>query len=178
MITDVFDAIRDGYYEDFKKYYHGDVREIDPYSKLNLLLMAMVNSKNPADKMKMIQTLLHDGIDINYIDKKYRRNALHTLYFNALDSDVAYLEQVVYTLVSAGIDINAKDIYGAIPLKYALTVCKQTTANMEKQYRYLLKCGSDYKHKDNFGKNCLDYAKELSWRADFIKIAEEVENEN
>lgn len=178
MITDIFDAIKDGNYEDFKNYYNGDVECIDKYTGLNLLLTAMVNNKNPVDKLKMIEILINDKVNIHFIDKKYKRNALHTLYFNALRSDAGYLEKVVNKLIIAGINVNTKDIYGAIPLKYAITVCKNTTEDMEKQYRYLIRCGSNYKEKDDFGKSCIDYAKELSWRADFINIVKEYENEN
>ncbi|MGA3439575.1 ankyrin repeat domain-containing protein, partial [Lactiplantibacillus plantarum] len=30
--------------------------------------------------------------------------------------------------------------------------------------------------KDGFGKSCLDYAKEYSWRNDFLDIVKEYEN--
>lgn len=178
MITDIFDAIRDGSYEDFREYYDSNIENVDKYTGLNLLLTAMVNSKNPIEKIKIIQTLIKEGIDINYTSTKYHRNALHTLYFNALRSDAEYLEKVVDILITAKIDLNAKDIYQAIPLKYAITVCKNTTSDMEQQYKHLIKCGSDYNHKDKFGKSCLDYAKELTWRIDFLKFVEVYENEN
>ena len=65
----------------------------------------------------------------------------------------------------------------AIPLKYAITIVKLHTEEIKKVYRYMIKAGSDYNLKDAFGKSCIDYAKELTWRNGFIKIAEEMEND-
>jgi ankyrin repeat protein len=84
--------------------------------------------------------------------------------------------KVTKLLVENGVDINQIDEYGAIPLKYAITLNKLSTDDLKELYMYLLKQGSDYMHKDRFNKSCLDYAEEYSWRNDFIKIVEEFEN--
>ena len=55
-------------------------------------------------------------------------------------------------LVEAGIDINEKDKYGAIPLKYAITVVKLTTEEMMPVYKYLIDRGSNIYEKDSFDK--------------------------
>lgn len=44
-------------------------------------------------------------------------------------------------------------------------------------FLYLLRVGSDYKNKDEFGKSCLDYAEEYFWRNDFLDLVKEFENE-
>lgn len=176
-IVNIFDAIKDGTYKDFLNFYDGSINNINCHTKLNLLLTAMVNDNNASDKIEIIKKLIRDGIDISYLDEKYKRNALQTLYFNTFRGDIKYLEEVTEILVSAGIDINQKDIYGAIALKYAITACKNSTKDMAKIYRYLLSQGSKYCEKDNFNKSCLDYAKELLWRIEFIDLVKEYENE-
>ena len=39
-------------------------------------------------------------------------------------------------------------------------------------YQYLIDHGSNICEKDNFGKTCLDYAKEYSWRNGIISLME------
>ena len=73
-------------------------------------------------------------------------------------------------LVEAGIDINGKDKYGAIPLKYAITVVKLTTEEMMPVYKYLIDRGSNIYEKDSFDKTCVDYVKEYPWRNGLISL--------
>lgn len=102
-ITDIFDAVRDGTYSDFLKFYTGDPNLFNKY---------------------------------------------------------------------AGLGINEKDIYGAIPLKYAITVVKLPTEAAMPVYQYLIEHGSKIYEKDNFDKACIDYAKEYSWRNGLISLME------
>ena len=67
---------------------------------------------------------------------------------------------------------NGKDKYGAIPLNYAITVVKLPTEAAMPVYQYLIDHGSNICEKDNFGKTCLDYAKEYSWRNGIISLME------
>jgi len=129
------------------------------------------------ERLKIVKYLIGEGIDIHYKDDKNQRNALHVLFFNFLRGDVGYLLEITKILVSAGIEINAVDKYGAIPLKYALTICKLKTEEMKGVYEYLLRAGSDYMLKDISDKSCIDYAQELSWRNEFINIVEETRND-
>lgn len=176
-ILTVFDAILDGTYEDFINFYDGNISEENQHTNLNLLLTALLNDKNPNDKLRIIEYLISEGVDINYVDSKYKRNALHTFFFNVVKGPTEYMEQVVELLVNNGVSVNQLDKYDAIPLKYAITNSKKTTEDLEQTYRFLLEQGSNYKHKDTFGKSCLDYAKEYSWRNGFIDIVEEYKNE-
>ena len=73
-------------------------------------------------------------------------------------------------------DINAKDKYGAIPLNYAITVVKLPTETAMPVYQYLIDHGSNIYEKDNFGKACIDYAKEFSWRNDLVSLMEGTES--
>lgn len=79
-ITNVFDAVLKGTFEDFKSFYNGEVNQINPHSKLNLLSTAMLNSEKPDDKLTIIQYLLENGVDISFTDSLYKRNALHTFF--------------------------------------------------------------------------------------------------
>ena len=176
-IVNVFDAVMEGNFEEFKKLYKGNVNEINEFSKFNLLQTALVESNNEKERIKIIDFLIKNGIDVNYKDCKYQRNALHVVFFNFLRGDIDYLESVVKLLVDAGVDINAVDKYAAIPLKYAITICKLNTEALKDIYSDMIKAGADYNLKDSFGKSCIDYAKEFSWRNDFIKIVEENEND-
>ena len=99
------------------------------------------------------------------------------LFFNFMRGDSSYLLELVKLLVGAGIDVNAVDKYGAISLKYAITICKLSTDELKNVYKYLIETGINYKQEDKFGKNCIDYAKELSWRNGFMNIVEEFEND-
>ena len=80
--------------------------------------------------------------------------------------------KVTQLLVEAGVDINEKDKYGAIPLKYAITVVKLPTETAMPVYKYLIDHGSNIYEKDSFGKACIDYAKEYSWRNGIISLME------
>lgn len=177
-VTNIFDAVRDGTYDQFMEYYSGNVNLISDNLGMNLLCLAMVNDKNPTDKLKIVRFLISQGIDINFTDKKDGRNALHIFYFNTLKPSREYIKKITWLLVEADININAKDKYDAIPLKYSITITKLLTEEMKEIYRYLLNKGSDYKHKDSFGKSCIDYAKEYSWRNSVIEIIKEYEDEN
>lgn len=176
IIVNVFDAAKEGNFEEFKRLYNGDINQVNQYTELNLLLTALVNDCNPEDKNEIVQFLLKNGIDINFRDAKYKRNALHTFFFNVMRGEPSYMLEIVRMLIENGIDINAEDKFEAIPLSYAVTVNKLKTEQMKEIYKYLLKMGADAWHKDTFGKSCIDYAIEYSWRNDFIQIAEEFKN--
>lgn len=135
-----------------------------------------MNHKNPHDKINIIKFLISEGIDVNYKDNKYNRNALHNFYFNVLRPSSEYMMQISKNLINSGINVNSTDKYNAIPLKYAITITKKATEEIKQVYWYLLKEGSNYIQKDIFGKSCIDYANEYSWRTDFIKIVEEFKN--
>jgi uncharacterized protein len=176
-IINIFDAVKEGSYNEFEKLYKGDINQVNEFSKLNLLQTLLLDSNNPLDRFKIIESLIERGIDIHYKDSKNQRNALHVLYFNFLRGDVEYLLEITKILVKAGINVNEIDKYKVIPLKYALTICKLPTDEMCETYNYMLKAGSDYKLKDTLGKSCIDYANELTWRSGFIRIVEEFEND-
>lgn len=44
---------------------------------------------------------------------------------------------------------------------------------MKPVFKYLIKSGSDYNSKDNYGNSCLDYAKQFSWRTGFVQMVED-----
>lgn len=171
-ITNIFDAVREGTYSDFLKFYTGDSNLFNKYAGLSLLQLAFVNDHNTDEKIKMIQFLLSEGADVNYKSPKDQRNALHIFYFSVMRPDPQYMLKATQLLVEAGVDINGKDKYGAIPLKYAITVVKLPTEAAMPVYQYLIDHGSNICEKDNFGKTCLDYAKEYSWRNGIISLME------
>ncbi|WP_099191900.1 ankyrin repeat domain-containing protein [Tepidibacter mesophilus] len=177
-ITNAFDAVRDGTYEEFIKFYTGNINAVSDSLGLNLLSLAIANDKNPNEKIKIIKFLIPEGIDINFTDKKDKRNALHIFYFNVLRPSSEYMLEVTNLLVENGIDVNRADKYNAIPLKYAIIITKLATQDIKSIYQYLLEQGSDYNHKDIFEKSCVDYANEYSWRNDVMRIIKEFENGN
>ena len=122
--------------------------------------------------------MISEGIDINFTDKRDKRNALHIFYFNVLRPDNEYMLEITKILVENGIDVNRMDKYNAIPLKYAITITKLATQDIKSIYQYLLEKGSDYNNKDVFEKDCVDYANEYSWRNDVIEIIKEFKNGN
>jgi len=172
-IVHVFDAVKDGTYDDFISMFDGNVNQVNKYTKLNLLETAVANDNNANDKKKIIRHLISCGIDINFVDAKFKRNALHSLFFNIMRGTSDYYLEVSQILVDAGIDINQTDKFGSIPLKYAITLNKLSTDDMKAVYLFLLKSGSDYNHKDKFDKSCLDYANEYYWRNGFVELVKE-----
>ncbi len=170
-IVDVFDAAREGTFEDFKKHYK-KVDEIDKYTGMNLLCLAVCRDKNWKEKLKIIEFLLSQKIDVNFVSTKDKRNALHFLYFCNFRPEVEYLIKATDLLIKNGIEINARDKYGAIPMKYLISVNKLTTQDLKPVFEFLIKHGADYSQKDNFDNSCLDYAKQFSWRNDFIELVE------
>ena len=117
-ITDIFDAVRDGTYADFFKYYTGDPNLFNKYVGLSLLQLAFVNDHNAEEKIEIIQFLLSEGAEVNFKSPKDQRNALHIFYFSVLRPEPQYMLKATQLLVEAGIDINEKDKYGAIPVSY------------------------------------------------------------
>ncbi len=177
-IIDVFDAALEGNYKEFRRLYTGDINVLNELSSdFNLLQSVVTSTNHEAERLKIIAFLIKNKIDINYKDPKYHRNALHWLFFEFLEGDAEYLLKAVTMLVDAGIEINALDKYKSIPLKYAVTIGKLDAEELEDVYKCMIRAGSDYKLKDAFGKSCIDYAEELTWRKGFIKIAEEMEQE-
>lgn len=177
-ITNVFDAVMDGSLTDVKKFYDGNINEVCKLIGLNLLCAAMTNVNDEKEKIKIIKFLIKEGIDVNYRVRKYQRNAMHLLFFCNYSPSVDYAIEVCRLLINAGINVNQVDDFGAIPLKYAISINKLSTQENAPLYRFLLENGSDYRLKDRFEKSCLDYAKEYSWRNEFIEIVEEFENGN
>ena len=171
-ITDIFDAVRDGTYFDFMDFYSGNPNLFNKYAGMSLLQLAVVNDRCPDEKIKMIQFLIDEGADVNFLSPKDQRNALHIFYFSVLRPQPQYMYKVTQLLMDAGVDINQKDKYGAIPLQYAITVVKQPTEAILPVVQVLMDHGSHIHEKDSFGKTCLDYAREFSWRKDLIPLME------
>ena len=177
IVYDLFSAVGGGTFKEFKKFYQGEINQVNKYSKLNLLQMAFTNDEQPEEKMKIIEFLLRKGIDINYQDKKDQQNALHIFYFCVWRPTVEYENKITNLLIEHGINVNQMDKYNATPLMYAITLNKLTTMENKQMYQTLLTAGSDYNLKDKFGKSTLDYAKEYFWRNDFIEIVDEFEKQ-
>ena len=175
-ITNVFDAVLKGTWNDFKKHYNEDPNKINPHSKFSLLSTAMLNDENTEDKIEIIKQLIGDGADVFFTDSLYKRNALHTFFFNVMKGPQEYMEQVVRLLVENGVEVNGLDKFNSIPLKYAITVNKNTTEDMKGIYSYLVEKGSDVNIKDTFDKSIVDYAKEFPWRNEFLEIVKEYEH--
>ena len=108
-ITDIFDAVRDATYSDFRKFYTGDPNLFHKYTGLSLFQLLFVNDHNTDEKIKMIRFLISEGADVNFKSPKDQRNALHIFYFSVMRPDPQYILKVTQLLVEAGVNINAKD---------------------------------------------------------------------
>ncbi len=172
---DIFDIVQDGTYNEFIESYNGDITQIDKYTKLNLLCTAMLNDNLPEEKLKIIKYLLSEKVEVNFLSKKENRNALHYFFQANWRPKIAYAYEVVKLLIEAGIDVNAVDKFGSIPMTYSVTLLKLATEELEPLYKLLLEAGSDYKLKNKSGKSCLDYAEEYSWRSSLLDIINDYE---
>ena len=123
-ITDIFDAVRDGTYFDFMDFYSGNPNLFNKYAGMSLLQLSVVNDRYPDEKIKILRFLISEGADVNFLSPKDQRNALHIFYFSVLRPEPQYMLKITQLLIAAGVDINKKDKYGAIPLQYAITAVK------------------------------------------------------
>lgn len=174
-VVNVFDAAIEGDWIAFQKLFDGNINQINPYSNMNLLQLAVTSTKNSGGRLEIIRFLIEHGIDLTYKDNKFQRNALHVAFFGFLKGDIECLKEQTKLLISAGVDINATDKFDAIPLKYAITISKHSTEEMKEIYTLLVQAGSNYNRKDIFQKSCLDYAQEYSWRNGFMDIVKEID---
>ena len=172
---DIFDIVQVGTYNEFIESYNGDITQIDKYTKLNLLCTAMLNNNLPEEKLKIIKYLLSEKVEVNFLSKKENRNALHYFFQANWWPKIEYAYEVAKLLIEAGIDVNAVDKFGSIPMTYSVTLLKLATEELEPLYMLLLEAGSDYKLKNKSGKSCLDYAKEYSWRSSLLDIIKDYE---
>ena len=172
---DIFDIVQDGTYNEFIESYNGDITQIDKYTKLNLLCTAMLNDNLPEEKLKIIKYLLSEKVEVNFLSKKENRNALHYFFQANWRPKIEYAYEVAKLLIDAGIDVNAVDKFGSIPMAYSVTLLKLATEELEPLYKLLLEAGSDYKLKNKSGKSCLDYAKEYFWRSSLLDIINDYE---
>ncbi len=176
-IGNVFDAVLAGDYKIFKHYYDGNINCINKNTNLNLLQTVVCKEDRYNERREIINYLIQEGIDINRVGGKGKGNALHILFSSSNQIEDEYLIFVTKKLVSAGININQKDKFGAIPLSY-LIAGKIDNKLVGKIFIYLLDEGLDFSIKDKYDNSCLDYAKRFSWRADIVQLMEKYGNEN
>lgn len=175
-IINIFDAAYEGIAKNFFKYYDNNINQVNKFTNLNLLSTVILNDNHPDDRLEIIKYLLHNEIDINFVEPEDNRNVLHTMFFNFIQGSAKFYYDVTKILIEYKADVNKTDKYNAIPLKYAITSPKLQTNELHDIYLLLLKNKSDYNLKDVFGKSCMDYAKEYSWRNEFIDIVKEYES--
>ncbi|MDO1605025.1 ankyrin repeat domain-containing protein [Lactobacillus sp. YT155] len=177
--VDIYDAAMKGDLKDLKKFYKKTFlkKDINSFqsSGVNLLCYSMydISDENKIEKIRLIEYLIEEGIDVNFQTRKSRRNALHFFYFNEFQPPVDFENWITELLIKKGIDVNCEDEYEAIPMKYAITNNNLSMEDNELMYKMLLDAGSDYTHKDKFGKSCIDYAKEYSWRSGVLELIKE-----
>lgn len=175
-ILNEFNAADRGTFEEFQGFYNDNPNAVDKYSGLSLLSTCASGFKLPDERFRIANKLVADGADVSFIDSKYKRTALHYLFFVDHPRPVEYLLAMAELLIGAGTDVNALDKFSSIALRYAIANTKGTTEELAPVYRLLLEAGSDYHHIDVFGKSCLDYAEELNWRTGFLDIVKEYEH--
>lgn len=175
---DLSDILEEADYDLFLKFFEQDkVNLVTSLSTLNNLELTLIYGTNPIDRIKIVKHLIASGIDVNYIDKKNKRNALHYLFSNVTRADISFYLDATKILIENGININQRDKYGAIPLSYAIANVKLDSETLKPLYMMLLENGSNYNDKDDYGNSCLDYASKFSWRNEFLEFVKEFENE-
>lgn len=178
-IINLNDSLTEACFDSFINFFDKDkVNLVTSSSTLNSLELVLARGTNIQDRIKIARYLIDSGIEVNYIDKKNKRNALHYLFSNVLRADVSFYLEATQILIENSININQKDKYGAIPLSYAIANVKLDSKTMKPVYMLLLKNGSNYNDADNYGNSCLDYASKFSWRTEFLEFVKEFENEN
>ena len=171
IVNNPFDAVREGQYNIFNEYIPSDINVVHEYTGLNLLQMTLINDKNFEDRITIAEELIKKGININYCSKD-GRNALHILFYENGRSNPSYIYRVTKLLIDNKIDCNKQDIYGSIPLIYAITSLKHKSEDIMDIYTLLIRSGSNYMLKDNSGRSCYDYASDFSWRNELKALME------
>ena len=171
----IYDVAREANYEEFMKMYKEDNKVI--YSTLadTVLISALFGEEPYNERFKIIKFLVEKGVDINYPTRAKKMNALHWLYYLGGRPNKDYLFEVTKLLVEHGVNLNVQDFNGSIPLKYLLASINLPTEEIAETLKYLLEKGSDYIIKSKNGWSCLDAAKNLSWRNDFLDMVKEYE---
>lgn len=175
-ITNIFDAALCGDMNMLKQYYEGNVNCVDEYTKLNLLQTVMCGNGKYMERLEITSFLIHEGIEVNAQGGKNKKNALHLLYSSTKLIDEKFVLSATKMLVNAGIDVNQKDKFGAIPLSYLISG-KLETSEIEPILLFLIEVGTKCNEKDNYGNSCVDYAKQFAWRNNLVTMMEE-ENDN
>ena len=174
-IKNIYNAAIYGYFDEFKQYFDGDINYIDKFNGKSLLQLVMLDGDRYKDRLEIISFLINEGIDVNFVDRKNKQNALHDLYsatfFKNDVTDGEYVLTVTKMLMDAGIDINCKNKAGSIPLA-ALIAGKLKVEDMKPIIQVLLDAGADYLHKNKYGESCLDYANKFG-REEVVKMLEE-----
>ena len=185
-VTDIYSAVVEADFRNFKRYYKGNINQVHKVSYVNrdgknntdlfsLLMLAVSKTTNLKERLELIKFLIKQGINVNYADKAYGRNALHFLYFFINDNNnkenlSRYVFEVTKVLIKAKIDVNKTDIAGQIPLM--LAICNKNIAlkDMKETYRLLLNAGSQYTLHDIGGNSCIDAANAFPEERGFIDI--------
>ena len=173
--TKIHDVVREGNYEEFMKMYKEDNKVI--YSTLmdTVLISALFGEEPYNERFKIVKFLVENGVDVNLPTRAKKMNALHWLYYLGGRPNKDYLFEVTKLLVEHGVNLNVQDFNGSIPLKYLLASINLPTEEIAETLKYLLEKGSDYTIKSKNGWSCLDAAKNLSWRNDFLDMVKEYE---
>lgn len=178
-ICNIFVAAQCADMNEMRKFYSGDINCIDKFNKLNLLQNLLLNSGKYEERLEILDFLLKEGIDVNYIDEKDKYNALHCLYYKTQFGDGVLDGKYVFTvtkmLLDKGLNVNAKDKYGAVSLYYLL-VGRLGNDDVKPILSLLLDRGVDYLGEDNYGNSCMYYAKEYPIRTEIVEILENHNN--
>ncbi|MCU9533314.1 ankyrin repeat domain-containing protein [Streptococcus sp. CSL10205-OR2] len=168
MILDIFDAVQEGTFDEFMSFYDGHINQVSDVN-INLLNMTLTSNSKLNEKLRMIEFLIKEGIDVNFLDRN-KRNALHNFFQYKANwrPDISYAIKVVTLLLKSGVNVNQIDRFGNIPMIYAITVLKLSTEEAMPLYLLLLNKGSDITIKNLQGKSVLDYVHETSWRNNLL----------
>ena len=137
-----------------------------------MLLMTVLNDKNPDDKLRIIEFLLGAGADVNTVESKHSFNVLSLLYTNVPRADPEYLVRVTSIFIEAGVDVNHVSRSGGTPLVEAIGALRASTDDLLPLFRLLLDAGADPYWQYPDGNNAIDYAKRFPWRNDLVPLLE------
>lgn len=116
-VYDLESSIRNADLKSFQKYYNGEIHQEFTNDNLSMLELLFTESSNCGNRMQIAEYLIHQGIDVNEVDKFGSIQMTYSVTLLKLATEE--LEPLYKLLLEAGSDYKLKNKSGKSCLDYA-----------------------------------------------------------